>query len=73
MYQKEIEAMIQAAREAEKIIMEIYATDFAVEIKSDDSPVTAADKGADAIIREVLGKADLWFPHRGKQGHQEAS
>ncbi len=62
MYQKEIEAMIKAAREAEKIIMEIYATDFAVEIKSDDSPVTAADKGADAIIREVLGKA---FPTYG--------
>lgn len=62
MYEKELNAMIAAAREAEKLIMEIYATDFDVEIKSDDSPVTAADKGADAKIREVLSKE---FPDYG--------
>ena len=62
MYEKEVRAMINAAREAEAIIMGIYATDFAVEMKSADSPVTAADKGADAKIREVLGKE---FPEYG--------
>ena len=62
MYSKEIKAMIAAAKEAEAIIMAIYATDFAVEIKADDSPVTAADKGADSKIREVLGKE---FPDYG--------
>lgn len=62
MYEKQIQAMIKAARASEAIIMEIYATDFAVEIKSDDSPVTAADKGADAKIREVLGGE---FPEYG--------
>ena len=56
MYEKEIAAMKEAALKAEKKILEVYATNFSVEIKSDDSPVTAADRGADAIIREELGK-----------------
>lgn len=62
MYEKELKAMIQAAKDAEKKILEIYHTDFAVEIKSDDSPVTKADKTADQIIRDILGKA---FPTYG--------
>lgn len=62
MYQKELEAMIAAAKLAEVKIKEIYSKPFEVEIKSDDSPVTAADKAADAIIRESLGKQ---FPDYG--------
>ncbi len=46
--------MEKTAREAGKLILEIYETDFAVEVKSDDSPVTAADKTSDAFIRERL-------------------
>lgn len=57
MYEKELEMMMKAAQEAEKIIKDVYHSSFAVEIKSDNSPVTAADKGADAKIREILGKA----------------
>ncbi|WP_370641158.1 3'(2'),5'-bisphosphate nucleotidase CysQ [Nereida sp. MMG025] len=39
-------------------IMEIYdADDFDVKVKSDDSPVTAADEAADAIISEGLRAA----------------
>ena len=37
-------------------IMEIYNTDFHVETKSDDSPLTMADKAANKIIIEVLKK-----------------
>lgn len=37
-------------------IMKIYATDFDVEIKGDDSPVTLADKAAEAIILTALEK-----------------
>ena len=51
MYEKELNAMLSAVRLAAKHIMSVYATDFAVEIKSDDSPVTLADKGADEILR----------------------
>ncbi len=54
MYQKELEAMMKAALDAEVWIKKVYAGDFEVETKSDNSPVTAADKGADKLIREEL-------------------
>jgi 3'(2'), 5'-bisphosphate nucleotidase len=54
MYEKELESMIKAAYDAEVKIKEVYASAFAVEIKEDNSPVTAADKGADAMIRKEL-------------------
>ena len=38
------------ARVAGAAIMEVYATDFAVERKGDDSPVTEADQKAEALI-----------------------
>lgn len=50
-------AITQAAETAGESIMEIYATDFDVERKSDNSPVTQADLAAEAIILAVL--ADL--------------
>lgn len=62
MYEKEIKAMILAAKNAEVKIKEIYNTDFQVEIKSDDSPVTSADKTADEYIRKVLKEQ---FPDHG--------
>jgi len=37
-------------RDAGKVIMDIYATDFDVTKKGDDSPVTAADQRAEAVI-----------------------
>lgn len=50
--------MRRLALEAGDKIMEIYAApDFDVRIKSDDSPVTAADEAADAIIAEGLRAA----------------
>lgn len=57
MYEKELEEAIKAAKEAEVKIKEIYATHFEVEIKSDHSPVTLADKTADKMIREHLSHA----------------
>lgn len=42
------------ARRASEAILEIYATDFAVESKADRSPVTAADTAAEAIITQGL-------------------
>ena len=62
MYQKETEAMIEAAREAAKVILDVYHSSFEVEIKEDDSPVTAADKKADELIRGLLSKQ---FPDYG--------
>ncbi|MGN1296041.1 MAG: 3'(2'),5'-bisphosphate nucleotidase CysQ [Bacilli bacterium] len=56
MYQKELVACLQAAKMARTKIMEVYNRPFEVEIKSDDSPVTEADKEADRIIKEYLSK-----------------
>jgi len=47
-----LEPLLDIARIASRRILEIYATDFAVNKKSDQSPVTAADMAAhDAIVR----------------------
>ena len=56
MYQKELKACIEAALKARTKILEVYNRPFEVEIKSDDSPVTEADKEADRIIKEELSK-----------------
>lgn len=56
MFQKELEAAIQAGLLAKEKIMEIYNQGFDVEIKDDNSPVTIADKTADKMIREYLSK-----------------
>jgi 3''(2''),5''-bisphosphate nucleotidase (EC 3.1.3.7) len=57
-YGKLVTVMRRLALEAGDRIMEIYdADDFDVKIKSDDSPVTAADEAADEIISEGLRAA----------------
>ncbi len=45
-----IEKIIAIAEQAGEAILEIYQQDFSVEIKSDDSPLTQADKNANAVI-----------------------
>lgn len=57
-YEKLVTVMRKLSLEAGAKIMEIYQQDdFGVETKSDDSPVTAADKAADAIISAGLRAA----------------
>lgn len=54
-YDKLVKIMRRLSLEAGDKIMEIYGSDdFDVKSKSDDSPVTAADEAADAIISEGL-------------------
>lgn len=48
--------LTQVARDAGSVIMSIYATDFAVRGKADDSPVTEADEKAEQIIVTALRK-----------------
>lgn len=54
MFEKELKAMIEAGLMAREKIMEIYNKGFEVEIKSDHSPVTLADKTADMMISKYL-------------------
>jgi 3'(2'), 5'-bisphosphate nucleotidase len=57
-YSELVPVMRRLAIEAGNRIMEIYdADDFDVKLKSDDSPVTAADEAADALISAGLREA----------------
>ena len=57
-YQRLIPVIRRLAIEAGEKIMEIYdSPDFEVRSKSDDSPVTAADEAADALISAGLAEA----------------
>jgi len=49
-----INIAIKAAIEAGEAILEIYAQDFEVEFKADESPLTSADKAAHNIIIRAL-------------------
>jgi 3'(2'), 5'-bisphosphate nucleotidase len=50
--------MIAAARDASRAIMKVYSTsDFGVEMKGVNDPVTRADKKANAILLDKLGAA----------------
>ena len=49
-----IEAIQEIARLAGREILEVYDTDFGVETKDDDSPLTEADRRAnDVIVAEL--------------------
>lgn len=52
---------IEAAREAGRAIMEVYAQPFEVYVKDDASPVTQADLRASNIIKEMLKPTGLPF------------
>ena len=50
---------IEAAIDAGAEIMKIYAQDFDVEIKSDNSPLTIADKNANEVINSYLKNTNI--------------
>jgi 3'(2'), 5'-bisphosphate nucleotidase len=51
-----LEQLTPLIRDAGKVIMDIYATDFDVTKKGDDSPVTQADQKAENVILAGLAK-----------------
>lgn len=54
-YSRELAIALEAARKASKAILEIYnQSDLGIEIKSDNSPVTKADKKSNEIICDLL-------------------
>jgi 3'(2'), 5'-bisphosphate nucleotidase len=58
-----LEAACDIAREAGRAILDVYGRpDFAVERKSDDSPLTEADRVAHRIITRALAKLDAGLP-----------
>lgn len=63
MYTQELvdlfEYALQGAKAAQSVILQYYKSDIRVEHKSDDSPVTKADKEADRLIRKALVQTHL--------------
>jgi 3'(2'), 5'-bisphosphate nucleotidase len=51
-----LERLLPIARSAGKVILQVYATDFDVKGKADDSPVTEADHRAEALILPALAE-----------------
>ena len=54
-----IPQIITAVLEASAAIMKIYTSDFEVEFKKDDSPVTIADKTSNEILYKVLQSSGI--------------
>lgn len=54
---RELRILCDIAREASALVMKIYATDFAVEMKGPADPVTQADREANELICAALAKA----------------
>jgi len=55
-YQQYIEPIIDIAKAAGDAIMQVYSTDFNVERKNDNSPLTQADLAAHQVIVQALSK-----------------
>ena len=49
-----LEAVTRIAEDAGRAILQVYETNFAVDTKVDDSPITEADRQANEVIREAL-------------------
>lgn len=63
-----IQEVIMISREAGDAIMEVYYTDFDIKLKDDLSPVTQADKNANAIIERGLQSLDPVIPILSEEG-----
>lgn len=64
----DIDDIIAIAQKAGNAIMEIYAHDFTVEYKEDQSPLTQADTKANAIIIEGLNALTVALPILSEEG-----
>lgn len=63
----ELAAALDAADAADAVIAPMFRSNVAVEIKADRTPVTEADRRAEAAIRAVLSAR---FPHYGFYGEE---
>ncbi|MDX2066661.1 MAG: inositol monophosphatase family protein [Fimbriimonadaceae bacterium] len=59
---------LNAAHAAGRFTLSMFQTGTAVESKGDETPVTAADRGAERMIRERLAES---FPHDAILGEEE--
>ncbi len=62
-----VDVAIEAAKRAEKVILEYFESRVPYERKKDNSPVTIADQKAEELIRETIAK---YFPDHGILGEE---
>jgi histidinol-phosphatase len=65
-----VDAAVEAARAAGRIAVRYYRQGFDVTIKTDQTPVTQADREAEQVIVDILGRA---FPDCGFLGEEFGS
>ncbi len=65
-----LDVALEAAFAAGQATLAHFRTGVAVEVKADASPVTEADRAAEALIRRHLGRA---FPDHGIVGEEEGA
>jgi 3'(2'), 5'-bisphosphate nucleotidase len=63
-----LDSVLAIALDAGRAIMEVYASDFAVQRKDDDSPLTQADLAAHRLIVERLKSIDPALPCLSEEG-----
>jgi 3'(2'), 5'-bisphosphate nucleotidase len=66
--QIDIQEIVSIAKQAGDVIMEIYAKDFRIEYKEDESPLTEADKKANDVIVAGLERLSVKFPILSEEG-----
>jgi histidinol-phosphatase len=65
-----LQAAIEAAKAARDVILPFYRSNLNIELKSDRSPVTEADRAAEVCIRNILLER---FPGHGMYGEEYGS
>jgi len=68
----EIDDVVKVALQAGSAIMDVYAGEILVEYKSDDSPLTIADKRANMIICNGLNRLPVLFPILSEENKEVA-
>lgn len=58
----EIEEVKRIARTAGDAVLEVYGTEFSVDVKADSSPLTEADRRSNAVILEGLSRISPSIP-----------
>ena len=69
-FEKELEVARRIAEQAGRLALENHARGFESETKSDDSPVTSADRANEKLISQLLEEA---FPDDGVLGEEGAA
>ncbi len=66
----DLEHLVQLAFRAGRAILEVYSTDFSVEKKEDDSPLTLADTSSHRIIADGLRSLHPHIPILSEEGKE---